>query len=104
MQQCQGCRGRSPHHLETQSKLLQIPQELPLNQAIAKWLSNVLLSPRQSPVNDQQPKRIFDHVTLGNPHHMTKHVTHHVTYHVTYHMTYKPSNKHVTYQHMTVGI
>ena len=47
-------------------------------------------------VNDQQPKRIFDHMTLGNPHPMTKHMTHHVTKH----MTYKPSSKHVT-KHMT---
>jgi len=43
-------------------------------------------------------------MTLGNPHPMTKHVTHHVTKHVTYHMTYKPSSKHVTYQHVTMGI
>src|ERR1700704_3935180 len=65
------CHGRSPRHLETQSKPLRVPQEPPLNPAIAKWLSDVLLNPRQSLVKDQQPKRIFDHVTLGNPHHMT---------------------------------
>ena len=40
------CCGRSPRHLETQSKPLQVPQELPLNQAIAKWLSDILLSLR----------------------------------------------------------
>jgi len=39
-----GCHGRSPCHLETQSKPLRVLQELPLNQAIAKWLSDVLLS------------------------------------------------------------
>ena len=75
-----GCCGRSPRHLETQSKPPQVPQEPPLNQAIAKWLFNIFLNPQQSLVNDQQPKRIFNHVTLGNPHHVT----------------YKPSNKHVT--------
>jgi len=46
------CRGQSPHHLETQSKPLQVPQEPPLNLAIAKWLSDVLLNPQQSLVND----------------------------------------------------
>jgi len=38
------CCGRSPRHLETQSKPLQVPQEPPLNQAIAKWLSDALWS------------------------------------------------------------
>jgi len=33
---CTKCRGQSPCHLETQSKPLRVPQELPLNQAIAK--------------------------------------------------------------------
>ena len=42
-------------------------------------------------------------MTLGNPHPVTKHVTPHVTKHVTYHVTYKPSSKHVTYQHVTMG-
>jgi len=65
------CHGQSPHHLETKSKPLQVPQELPLNLAIAKWLSDITLNLQQSLVNNQQPKRIFNHVTLGNPHHMT---------------------------------
>jgi len=93
------CCGQSPRHLENQSKPLRVPRELPLNQVMAKWLSNTLLSLRQSLVNNQQPRRIFNHVTLGNPHH----VTYHMTYHMTHHVTYKPSSKHVTLQHMTMG-
>jgi len=65
------CRGRSPHHLEIKSKPPRVTQEPPLNRAIAKWLSDAPPSPRQSPVKDQQPTRISDHVTLGNPHHVT---------------------------------
>ena len=38
------CHRQSPRHLETQSKPLRVPQEPPLKQAIAKWLSDALLS------------------------------------------------------------